>query len=99
MKRRSTHTIHGPVPGKLYRLTGDANTPSIARGDTWQASEVMPRRCAHCLENPAAEDSDTCGPTTCRQVTPATSRAAQRRALQFELAKLKRETAALEGGE
>lgn len=29
-----------PEPGKVYALTGGSNTPSIARGDSWQDSEV-----------------------------------------------------------
>jgi len=29
-----------PIPGRQYRLTGDSETPSILRGDSWEASEV-----------------------------------------------------------
>jgi len=29
-----------PEDGKVYALTGTADTPSIARGDTWEESEV-----------------------------------------------------------
>ena len=29
-----------PQEGKVYRLTGDGTTPSIANGNTWEESEV-----------------------------------------------------------
>ena len=32
-----------PISGKIYSLTGGADKPSIARGDTWAESEVKPK--------------------------------------------------------
>jgi len=29
-----------PEKGKIYRLTGDSTTPSIANGNTWEESVV-----------------------------------------------------------
>jgi len=29
-----------PAPGKLYAITGDTKTPSLANGNTWKDSQL-----------------------------------------------------------
>jgi len=41
---KTTTTRGRPREGVIYRLTGGSDTPSIARGDTWEESAMKPRQ-------------------------------------------------------
>ncbi len=41
---KTTTTRGRPREGVVYRLTGGPDTPSIARGDTWEQSAMQPRQ-------------------------------------------------------